>query len=401
MNTKLFYYLFFVLLFATSCSNNSDSITKTDSIINVENITLNKKQLTLQKGNKEILVATISPSNASNEQIVWHSENSSIASVTTNGEVVAKKVGQTVISAKTPDNKHEANCLVNVYTGIEKIKFNSYDITIRKGEVKQLDFDVIPSDATENICWESSNTNILTVDGTGKITGISTGQVSVYVFNEDKTIIDTCNVKVVVPPNAYNGYECVDLGLPSGTLWAKYNIGASSEAEVGTYFYWGEVSDNETGQSIFYISENKYTDEQGFEHCIPAHYDELGDIQGTQYDAAHTIMGENWMIPEKSDMDELLKNTTHEEVEKEGRKGLKFTGKNGNYIFIPAAGALTPRGYCKENNIRCCITIATSTNEKKYAGYWGYTMSKTMGTVTFCEERSFRHQVRGIVKQWY
>lgn len=402
MSIKLFIYLLLVVLAMTSCSNNSSDYTNNfDNTINIENIILNKTHLTVKKGYKEILVATVLPSDATNKQVEWHSDNDNIVSVSSNGEILAKNTGQANISARTSDNQHEATCSINVFQNIENISFPYDTITIRKGETKQLDIDIVPSNAEENIFWESSNPEILTISNSGAVTGMSFGIVTVSVTNEDSTIIDSCIIKVATPPTIYKGYECVDLGLPSGTLWAKYNIGANSESQAGTYFYWGEVSNNETGQSIYYIPEKRYTDEQGFEHTIPASYKELGNIQGTQYDAAHTIMGGNWMIPEKSDMDELWKNTTYEEVEKDGMRGLKFTGKNGNYIFIPAAGAMYPNGSYAEEGIKCCITIATSQNEKKCAGFWGHTMSNAYGVIYTCEEREFRHQVRGIVKQWY
>ena len=83
-------------------------------------------------------------------------------------------------------------------------------------------------------------------------------------------------------------------------------------------------------------------------------------------------------------------------------RGLKFTSNNGNYIFLPAAGAMYPDGRIASYQNRCCITIATTTNYEKYAGYWGYNMSlPNGGWWVYGQERTFRHQVRGIVKNWY
>ncbi len=47
------------------------------------------------------------------------------------------------------------------------------------------------------------------------------------------------------PDGVIGGYEYVDLGLPSGTLWATYNVGATSPYEKGQYFAWGEVEPRE------------------------------------------------------------------------------------------------------------------------------------------------------------
>ena len=64
-------------------------------------------------------------------------------------------------------------------------------------------------------------------------------------------------------------------------------------------------------------------------------------ILAKEYDAASQIMGGDWRMPTKEDFDELLKGTTSEWIEDykgTGVSGSKFTGSNGNSIFIPAAG---------------------------------------------------------------
>lgn len=53
--------------------------------------------------------------------------------------------------------------------------------------------------------------------------------------------INTNEFKFYPKKDPFNGYEYVDLGLPSGLLWAKYNIGANSEEEAGLYFQWGDI----------------------------------------------------------------------------------------------------------------------------------------------------------------
>ena len=149
-------------------------------------------------------------------------------------------------------------------------------------------------------------------------------------------------------------YEYVDLGLESGTLWAKSNIGASSETESGLYFQWGETS-GVSGSLV-----GKYSDENyiwgSYKYCNGS-YDTLTKYNTlTSYgenpdnitvlesvdDAAAQIMGGDWRMPTKAEFDELLSGTTNEwiaDYNGTGVSGRKFTSKtNSNSIFIPVAG---------------------------------------------------------------
>lgn len=116
----------------------------------------------------------------------------------------------------------------------------------------------------------------------------------------------------------------VDLGLPSGTKWADRNVGAESPSDCGDYFAWGETEVKSD------YSKNTYT------------LGNIGnDIAGTQYDVAHVKWGGSWRLPTKAQCEELVANTTSEWVndyEGTGVKGRRFTGKNGQSIFLPAAG---------------------------------------------------------------
>ena len=123
--------------------------------------------------------------------------------------------------------------------------------------------------------------------------------------------------------------EAVDLGLPSGTKWASWNIGASSPEEFGGYYAWGET---ETKDSYYW---NTYS------HC-DGRYDLLHDIgdniAGTEYDVAHVKWGGSWKMPTKFQLAELHECCTKMWITQNGVNGLLFTGLNGATIFLPAAG---------------------------------------------------------------
>ncbi len=129
--------------------------------------------------------------------------------------------------------------------------------------------------------------------------------------------------------------EAIDLGLPSGTKWASWNVGASAPEEYGGYYAWGETE------------EKDYYDWDTYTHCDGSretcHH--IGDdIAGTEYDVAHVKWGGSWRMPTRAQQDELRENCTREWTQQNGVNGSRVTGPNGNSIFLPAAGGRW-RGY--------------------------------------------------------
>lgn len=118
-----------------------------------------------------------------------------------------------------------------------------------------------------------------------------------------------------------NGHEWVDLGL--SVKWATCNVGASSLSAYGNYYAWGETRTK---------SEYNYSNSVTYEKS-------MGDIAGSsQYDAARANWGSSWRLPTKAEFQELINNCTWTWTSQGGHNGYKVTGKNGNSIFLPAAG---------------------------------------------------------------
>lgn len=114
----------------------------------------------------------------------------------------------------------------------------------------------------------------------------------------------------------------VDLGLPSGILWAAYNVGASSPEEYGGYYAWGETEEKSsyTWKNYNLESFNGY------------------EISGTSYDVAHVQWGGGARMPTFAEVKELVNNCTFMYGTYNGVKGDYVTGPNGNSIFLPFAG---------------------------------------------------------------
>lgn len=126
-------------------------------------------------------------------------------------------------------------------------------------------------------------------------------------------------------------YESVDLGLPSGTLWARYNVGATSETDYGDLFAWGATEPYRLNGTTPIDNTDNYSKSYA------------STIQNDLYpneDAATVKWGKGWCMPTKAQFDELLANTTDEWTAINGINGRKFTASNGKYIFFPAAGGV-------------------------------------------------------------
>lgn len=131
-----------------------------------------------------------------------------------------------------------------------------------------------------------------------------------YVYGETKTL--TTDTQAM---------EYVDLGL--SILWAKHNIGADTESDAGTLFGYGD----QTGMSTSAKLENYIST----------------DIAGSTNDIVYTLDLDagspmKSQMPTDAQIAELVKNTTQEWTTVDGVEGMRFTGKNGNSIFLPAAG---------------------------------------------------------------
>ena len=158
-------------------------------------------------------------------------------------------------------------------------------------------------------------------------------------------IVCTTGCKKNNEPNngTYNGHDYIDLGLPSGTLWATCNVGADNPEDYGDYFAWGETQSKTIYNWSAYIYCNgdynqltKYCSQSDF--GFDGFTDDLKTLQ-TSDDAATVNWGEGWRTPTYNEWVELLKYCSHTWMTRNAMKGCLFTARNGNSIFLPAASS--------------------------------------------------------------
>lgn len=144
----------------------------------VNSISLDTKDASLAISDTKQLTATISPTDATDKSLSWASSNTDVATVTTNGYVVAKGEGTTTISCASNDGSGiQAKCTVSVYkVKVETVEISSTEETLRPNATLQLTSSVAPANATNKaVTWNSSNSNVATVSSSGLVTAKDEG----------------------------------------------------------------------------------------------------------------------------------------------------------------------------------------------------------------------------------
>ena len=137
-------------------------------------------------------------------------------------------------------------------------------------------------------------------------------------------------------------HDWVDLGLPSGTLWATCNVGANSPEEFGHHFAWGETEPKDVYDwSTYKWCNGSYTTIT--KYCTNSEYGYNGFVDNKteldlEDDAAYVNWGPSWCMPTVEQQQELYQNCSSVWTTKNGVNGRLFTGPNGNTLFLPAAG---------------------------------------------------------------
>ena len=195
--------------------------------------------------------------------------------------------------------------------------------------------------------WRGNATSNITVDVPGKryvqiavlFTATTPGQYNgklTFRSAMDGSLIEV-PVSALVFPDAAPQQDAVDLGLPSGTLWASCNVGANCPEELGDRFAWGEtVTKDYYDWSNYKLCEGNYNSLT--KYCTNSAYgvvDNLTELE-PEDDAAWVNWGPKWRIPSNEQFTELEENCVWKWAEKDGVEGRLVTGPNGNSIFIPA-----------------------------------------------------------------
>ncbi len=226
--------------------------------------------------------------------------------------------------------------------------------------------------------------------------------------------------------NNDSNVEYVDLGLPSGNLWATCNLGASKPEEYGDYFAWGEtepkfyIDDDDKGTLIWkdeygysYMGYKYYTEKGGFtKYCIDSQKGNKDDKTTLEPmdDAATVKWGNNWLTPTVEDWEELLSNclwegtTNYQNTNQHGyivygykrnEEGKRITDVslyntyNDVHLFLPIAS-----GYYKNTNLS--YMSKSDLTVTKYGYYWSSSLMNSSTARYFSVE-----ETKGLGSPYY
>ena len=219
------------------------------------------------------------------------------------------------------------------------------DVTVNLNDIQTANGDVNLNLVLSCVGTLKSETLSLSIsyEGTGSITqnGVTkSGEIEDGVVND---------VKFTKQGNSGGGgnsgnHAYVDLGLPSGTLWATCNVGANSPTDYGDYFAWGETTPQ--ADNAYSWTSYKYANGNWDKLTKYCNYSSYGDNGFTdtltvllpEDDAATANWGTGWRMPTKAELQELIDNCTVTWTTQNGVNGCLFTASNGNSLFLPAAG---------------------------------------------------------------
>lgn len=164
----------------------------------IKKVRLNMTSMDLIIGQNQTLQATISPSTASGQTLVWSSTIPSVAAVNQSGKVTAVSEGTTIISVSTEDGKEMATCTVTVrFQHVESISLDKPNLQMYVGKTATLVATVSPSDANNpSVTWTSSNPEVATVNESGVVTALTEGSTTITVSSVDGNKTATCVVSV-------------------------------------------------------------------------------------------------------------------------------------------------------------------------------------------------------------
>jgi len=225
----------------------------------VTSITFDKTSATLNVGENLTLNAAVAPENATNKSLTFTSSKPSVASVDSNGSVLALAEGTTTISATSKDGSNiTTNCTVTVNANtilVTSVTLSKNTLVLAKGTKETLTAKIAPENATNaSIVWSSSNEKVASVDANGKISGKAYGSAIITATSaENSSMTATCKVSV--------GYK-INYKLNKGknhannpSAYYKQKISLKSPTRKG-YVFKGWYTDSKFKTKITSIKKN-------------------------------------------------------------------------------------------------------------------------------------------------
>lgn len=286
-------------------------------------------------------------------------ESTGVVSVGTIGSDVTVVIGASVDETGVESNMisftginitYPSNLTIGGNNNIKEIGASQYTRSFNTNNYTAELLSVVWSVSANNACSiTAQNNNMATLT----VTSLTSSAVVVTItcvatFTNNYTVTGTKEITIREP----FAFQAIDLGLPSGNLWANANVGAYGIEESGDYFAWGDPNGHKAGDGYNFSSSN-YNNSSAA--SIVA---DLTDVQ----DPVRQNMGGDWCTPENSDINELYNKTDREWTTINGVSGYKFfnRGDHSKFIFIPNAGTIWNTTLDTNNGIIASKTYVAS-----------------------------------------
>lgn len=206
-------------------------------------------------------------------------------------------------------------------------------------------------------------------------------------FSLSETQISNYHGYTSCPDN--NHPHMIDLGLPSGTLWACCNVGSNKPEGYGNYYAWGETI--EKSLYDWYTYQYGYYKDEDYSHL-----EDIGsDIGRTIFDVATENWELPWRMPSQEQLNELISNCNYENVTLNGVNGAKFSSNHNNgYIFLPAAGGRTGSSLIDANTLGYYWLSTINTSKPNLAN-----SLVIRGQPNISNDRCYGRSIRPVVAQ--
>lgn len=373
---------------------------------NVTRLALSAQTLTLGLGKSETIEITSGSGN-----YVFERSDDSVIDVRLSGNtllVKGLKLGTATITVYDRGTGQSEKVEVTVTNEASSLALSTQTLTLTPGKSEIVDV----TSGSGSYAAVSNATNVATVTVEGSkliIKAVAKGTATITV--KDNQTQERAKIEVTVKASeVITPGTAIDLGLPSGTLWASCNVGATKPEDFGNYYAWGETEEKD-----YYYWDSYMCDDAECGTTKDPIYTWNGnklfaDIAGSKYDVATAKWGASWHMPSSAQMDELLNECiwTWCDGDKTKYNGTNVKGYiisskvNSNKIFLPAAG-----NYHKDEilykNESCLYWSSSQFDGSPFEGEANYTNSNSaMGMdynnkATYTDLRYYGQTIRPVM----
>lgn len=369
------------MVYATIIYGGVSYKTSCNVIVGEPKVTLNKTAMTMYVGDTQSLIASVIAvdgvdiSSETKSDISWSTSNSTVAIVDSNGSVKGLSTGTATITAKYTfcDVNYTATCKITI-DGKPGISLNKSSLSLYIGDTSTLSSTVTPTGSV--ITWSSSNTNVATINSSGKVSAISSGTATITasIRYNGVNYSTSCSVKVTKPT--------ITLSSTSGSVYQGASVSISATTNPSGY----SVTWSSSNSNVASVSGGKITGKSAGSATITAKFTYQGNTYSTSYSVtvkaislslssySGSAYSDDYYVLSSSEAGYYISLPTASYSPTSGNITWKVVSGNayisGSYLYILQPGSCTAR---------CTYTYNGYSVSKDYTFKWSAYKTTTKG----------------------